>query len=159
MQARQSVCNQVLPLTSLPLPLQVIRFLTQLLIIQMRRVSPGKSYIFTPNVPTAPSGLNFTAVGPTSQTLNWTDNSGNELGFAIYRSTDGVNYSFIGQTAANATSYTDTGLTQSTNYSYQVYAVTEGALSSPPLSGNQATAAGGNDTCNGVGGLWSATGT
>jgi hypothetical protein len=37
-------------------------------------------------------------------TLNWADTNANEFGYAIYRSVDGVNYDFIRQTAANATS-------------------------------------------------------
>ena len=42
-------------------------------------------------------------------TLNWTDNATNEVGNVIYRSTDGINFTFVTQTAANATSQNDTG--------------------------------------------------
>lgn len=120
-------------------------------------IAAGKSYIFTPaNSPAAPSGLNFTGVTPTSQTLNWTDNSTNELAFGIFRSTDGINYSFVAQTAADAVSYTDTLLTPSTNYFYRVQAFAEG-ISSASLSGNSSTTAGGNISCAGAGGNWSDT--
>ena len=122
---------------------------------QVNAIAAGKSYVFTPNVPTAPTGLNFTAVNALGLTLNWTDNATNEVGYVIYRSLDGVTYSFLAQTAANATNYTDMGLTSTTSYFYQVYAVTEGALSSPPLAGSQATTAPGNDTCAGTGGNYS----
>ncbi len=122
-------------------------------------VASGKSYIFTPNIPTAPSGLTFSSTTATGMTVSWTDNSSNEVGFAIYRSTDNVNYTFIAQTPANTTSYNDTGLNPSTIYIYRIYAVTEGALSSPPLSGGQITAAAGNDTCAGAGGNYSNPGT
>lgn len=125
---------------------------------QINTITAPKSYLFTPNVPNAPSGLNFTAITATSLTVNWTDNSSNEVGFAVYRSTDGTNYTFAGQTAADATSFMDAGLTPSTNYFYRVYAVSEGALSSA-LSGSQMSGAPGNDTCNGAGGNWSSPGT
>ncbi len=123
---------------------------------QTDAITTGKSYIFTPNVPTAPTGLTFTAINSVGLTLNWTDNATNEVGYVIYRSLDGVNYSFLAQTAANATSYADMGLASTTTYFYQVYAVTEGALSSPVLAGSQATTAPGNDTCAGAGGNYSA---
>lgn len=119
----------------------------------------GKSYIFTPNIPLAPTGLSFTGVTPTAITLNWTDNATNEFGYAVYRSVDNVTFTFAGQAAANATAFADSGLLPSTNYFYRVFAVTEGALSSPALLGSQATAAPANDTCNGAGGLWSAPAT
>lgn len=125
--------------------------------VNLTGVASGKSYIFTPaNTPAAPSGLNFTSVGPTSQTLNWTDNSTNELAFGIFRSTDGINYTFAGQTAADAVSFTDTLLTPSTNYFYRVQAFAEG-ISSAALSGSSSTLAGGSISCAGAGGNWSDT--
>jgi hypothetical protein len=76
-------------------------------------------------------------------TLNWTDNAVNEVGYAIYRSTDGVNYTFINQVAGFAGTGTtissvQTGLLGSTLYFWKLYAVTEGALSSS-LDGSQST--------------------
>lgn len=121
-------------------------------------VPTGKSYIFTPNTPNAPTGLAFTLVTQSSMQLNWADNATNEVGYAIYRSTDGVNYSFLTQTAVDAVSFNDTGLVAGTTYFYRVHAVTEGALSSA-LSGSQATGAAGNDSCAGAGGNWSDTAT
>jgi hypothetical protein len=101
----------------------------------------GQTYTFTPPVPSAnPASLSFTAVSNSSTTLNWTETSTNETGFVIYRSTDGINYSFAGQTAANATSSIQAGLAFGTLYYWNVYAVTEGALSAA-ISGSQATAA------------------
>src|SRR6185437_14140562 len=55
-------------------------------------------YTFTPPVPTAPTALNFTAVGPLAMTLNWTDSPDEQL-YAVYRSTDGVNFTFQGTLA------------------------------------------------------------
>ena len=116
-------------------------------------IAAGTSYLFTPNVPAAPTGLNFTAVTATSQTLNWTDNASNEFGYVVYKSTDGINFTFLTQAAAGATSFNDTGLFPSTTYFYQVYAVSEGALSTV-LAGSNATAAAGNIT-SAASGLWS----
>ncbi len=102
--------------------------------------STGTVFSFTPPVPTAASSLSFTAITNTGMTLKWVDNSNNETGFLIYRSTDGVNYSYINQTSANATSSAQTGLSGSTTYYWRVYPVSEGALSTTALSGSQATA-------------------
>src|SRR6266404_1744940 len=110
---------------------------------QTNAITSGTKYTFTPNVPAAPTGLSFTGVTPVSMTLNWTDVATNEFGYAIYQSTDGMNYSFVTQTAANAMSQAVSGLTPSTPYFFNVYAVTEGALSTA-LSGSQSTAAPGN---------------
>jgi Secretion system C-terminal sorting domain len=99
--------------------------------------------VFTPPVPANPSTpLTFTAVGNTSMTLNWADWATNEDGYVIYISTDGVNYSFYTQTAANAISYAASSL-YGTTYWWKVYAVTEGCLSTP-VAGSQATLPAGN---------------
>lgn len=115
-------------------------------------------YVLSPVVPNAPpSNLTFSPVGSTSMILNWQDNASNEALYAIYRSTDGgTTYSFFGQAAENATSFAATGLSPSTNYFWQVYAVSEGALSSA-LTGSQATTAPANITSTATGGNWSAT--
>jgi hypothetical protein len=125
---------------------------------QTGAIASGREYKFTPVVPAAPTGLNFTAVTAASMTLNWTDNATNEVGYVIYNSTDGTNFTFVTQTAANATSANVTGLTPSTTYFWRVFAVSEGALSTA-LSGSQATAAPGNITSNVLTGNWSAPAT
>jgi len=93
-------------------------------------IPAGKAYLFTPQPPAAPSALNFAGTTGLATTLNWTDNSSNEIGFVVYRSTDGVNFSFLTQTAANTTSFADNDLAPGTHYFYEVRALTEGALSS-----------------------------
>jgi hypothetical protein len=93
---------------------------------------------FTPLTPIAPTNLTFTAVTQSSMTLNWTDNATNEVGYAIYNSLDGTNYNYVTQIAANSTSYPAAGLIAGTTYYWQVYAVTEGRVSSS-LNGSQAT--------------------
>ena len=90
----------------------------------------GSTYTFTPTQnPNAPTMQPPDNVTNTAMRLNWTDNSSNEDGFVIYTSTDGVNYTFVGQTAANATFYNATGLSNSANNYWRIYSVTEGALS------------------------------
>lgn len=124
---------------------------------QTNAIAAGTGYVFTPNVPASPTGLTFGASTATTNTLNWTDNSSNEFGFVIYRSTDNVTFNYLTQTAANTTTYTDTGLSPSTTYYYQVYAVSEGALSTAAATGSQSTAAPGSIISTPVGGNWSAT--
>jgi hypothetical protein len=51
------------------------------------------------------------AISPTQIRLNWRDNNGNEAGFRVARSPDGKHFSLIASTRANATSYTNSGLT------------------------------------------------
>ena len=98
---------------------------------------------FSPACSVSPGGpLTFTAIGNTSMTLNWTDASTTELGYVIYMSTDGINYSFYKQTAANVTSYAASSL-YGTTYYWKVYAVSEGCLSGP-ITGTQATLPAGN---------------
>lgn len=121
-------------------------------------IAAGNSYVFTPNVPIAPTPSGVTGATPTGLTLNWLDNASNEAGYVVYRSLDNINFTYLNQTAANAVSFADSGLTPSTNYFYRVYAVTEGALSTA-ASFSTATTAPGSVSCVGAGGPWSAPGT
>lgn len=117
-------------------------------------------YNFASPAPAAPTGANFTAVSAVSATLNWVDNSSNEIGFAIYSSTDGgTTYNYVATAAANATSYNVTGLVPATNLNYKVCAVKE-SISSFTAAATAVTPAYGTITSNGSGGgLWSATST
>lgn len=101
-------------------------------------ITSGVKYTFTPPAaPTAPSSLTFTSITGSGMTLNWTDNATTEIGYAIMRSTDGVNYTTITTTAANVTSYAATGLNFGTTYYWKILAINEGAFSS--LTGSQST--------------------
>src|SRR5262249_27120097 len=85
-------------------------------------------------------GLAGHATAQTAQlTLTWTDNSANEDGFGIERKigTSGT-YGQIATIGANATSYTDTGLTAGTTYCYRTFAFN--VTGSSPYS-NEACAA------------------
>jgi sialate O-acetylesterase len=69
----------------------------------------------------APSNLVATAVSSTQVRLNWIDNSNNETGFAIERSSGGA-FAQIASAAANATVYLDATPSAATAYSYRVKA-------------------------------------
>jgi hypothetical protein len=106
-------------------------------------VVPGNSYLYqvyafngngnsapsnsvqadVPNVaPADPIGLAATLVASTQVDLAWTDNSNNEDGFRIERSDNGGVWTEVGQTAANVATFSDTGLTPGSDYSYRVFA-------------------------------------
>lgn len=74
--------------------------------------------------PTAPSHLNAVALSSSSAGMSWNDNDSNESGFAIERCQGAgcTNFTQVAVNAANDISYTDTGLTSHTSYSYRVRA-------------------------------------
>ena len=73
--------------------------------------------------PAAPSGLGATAASSSTIDLTWTDNSNNEAGFKIERSTSSTTgFTQIGIVSANITSYTSSSLNASTTYYYRVRA-------------------------------------
>ena len=75
-----------------------------------------------PTVPADPTGLSANAVSSSQINLSWTDNAGNEDSYQVEQSTDGVNFSPIATLDADSTGYSDTGLSASTTYFYQVNA-------------------------------------
>ena len=78
-----------------------------------------------PTVPAAPSNLTLTTTKKKIR-LSWVDNSNNETGFKIERSTDGVNFAQIAIVAANIVTYQNNGVTSGVRYYYRVRA-TNGA--------------------------------
>ncbi len=85
------------------------------------------STITYPLVPLAPSNLAATAVSSSAISLAWTDNSANETGFKVERSTvPGSNFNQIFLTGAGVAVYTDTALSASTSYYYRVKATNAG---------------------------------
>lgn len=76
--------------------------------------------------PNKPSNLKTTAVSHKRINLTWNDNSTNETGFEIYRSTKPYDdFLLIARTGPNTTSYADTALKQSTTYYYRIRAVNQ----------------------------------
>jgi hypothetical protein len=61
--------------------------------------------------------------------LSWTDNSNNETGFKVERSTDGTTFTQIATVGANVTMYGNTGLSALTEYDYRVRAYNVGGNS------------------------------
>jgi hypothetical protein len=74
------------------------------------------------NSPSAPSALAAAPQSPTQINLNWTDNSANEDGFKVERSTDNVNFTRVATLGPNVNAYSDTGLQPATGYHYRVAA-------------------------------------
>lgn len=93
----------------------------------------------------APITFTATSVTQTGMTVNWVDNSTNETGFRVYRSTDNITFTQVGAnitsttSAGTGTAYNSaqTGLTFGTTYYYKIVAYVEGE--SAPLLGTQAT--------------------
>ncbi|RKZ56928.1 MAG: hypothetical protein DRQ44_16285, partial [Gammaproteobacteria bacterium] len=76
------------------------------------------------SAPLAPSNLNLDNITESSIRLNWTDNSDNETGFEIERSTTaGTGFVRITTTTSDVTSFNNTGLDQYTTYYYRVRAI------------------------------------
>lgn len=74
-------------------------------------------------IPSAPSELVAITISASQIDLSWTDNSTDETGFKIERKTGATGkYSRIATVGANATTYSNRGLTQSTTYYYRVRA-------------------------------------
>ena len=72
--------------------------------------------------PISPTNLQATAISSSQVDLSWVDNSDDEEGFKIERKTSDGSYSLIKTYPADVTSFSDTGLTPATTYSYQVKA-------------------------------------
>ena len=73
---------------------------------------------------TAPSNTNTLPAPQTRIDVSWRDNSPNETGFEVHRSTAGANGAFtlLASTGAGVTSHSDAGLAPSTQYCYKVRA-------------------------------------
>jgi len=73
-------------------------------------------------VPVAPSLLTATAPTPSAVNLTWIDNSDNENGFKIERSTDNINFTEIATTSTSTTSYIDLAVSPVSLYYYRIRA-------------------------------------
>jgi hypothetical protein len=92
---------------------------------------PVTTLSVTAQPPAAPSGLSVAAVSAGRVNLHWYDNSHNETAFVIERSFDGVNWTAVGQVAANVTSVADFSTQRRTTYFYRVFAVNAAGYSAP----------------------------
>jgi hypothetical protein len=80
-----------------------------------------------------PSGLTATAQGFNKIKLEWQDNSNDETGFEIMRSsTSGGQYVSVGRTGPNKIAFTDSALSSATTYYYKIRSI--GATSESPYT-------------------------
>lgn len=80
-------------------------------------------YYLDDGTPLAPGNATALAKSKTSIQLTWGDNSNNETGFEVWRSTDKVNYTLRATVGNNVSTYTDNGLGLDTRYYYKVRAL------------------------------------
>jgi len=87
--------------------------------------------VTAPAPPATPTNFRVQSVGVNQVQLAWTDASNNEDGFAIERCTKrGCNdFVEVGRVGANASVYSDGGLTNNTQYFYRMRAFNAGAVS------------------------------
>ncbi len=96
--------------------------------------------------PAAPSSLAASAVSSSQIDLSWTDNSADESGFSIERSTNGTTFTLLTSVTANTNSYSDSGLTAATTYWYQVAAFNGSGSSAASNTASATTQNGGGGT-------------
>lgn len=78
--------------------------------------------VLVPEPPTGPTGLTATAQSTASVSLSWQDTSNNETGFQVERRVGTGSFTRIATPGANSTTFSDTGLTPDTTYTYRVRA-------------------------------------
>ncbi len=84
-----------------------------------------------PSPPAAPSSLKASAISATQVSVTWKDNSSDETEFRLQRSANGGStWTQVAIVAANATSYSDTGLQPSTSYGYRIQSCSSAGCSS-----------------------------
>lgn len=89
-----------------------------------------------PLPPFSPGSVAIQSSTSSQVVLAWVDRSSNETGFEIYRRGGVGSYSLLKTTAANVTTYTDTGLTIGTTYTYFVRSINSGGFS---INSNEAS--------------------
>ena len=90
----------------------------------------------------APANPQLVVLNSGSIQLFWTDNTPDETGFEIFRSSTGLagSYNFFKLLNQGATSFTDTGLTPATTYYYKIRSVNNTSVSAyVPISGATTT--------------------
>ena len=81
--------------------------------------------------PSAPTSLAVAALSDSAITLTWTNTSASNPGFTILRAPPGGTAAPIGYAAAGSATYTDTAVTEGTQYVYEVVATGSGGGSAP----------------------------
>lgn len=109
----------------------------------------------TTTIPAAPTTLAASAQSTSQINLSWSDRSSNETGFAIERKVGSSGtYSFVSSVGANVTSFSNTGLSAGTQYSYRIRSFNSAGYSSYSTEANATTLAssggGGGGTVSGT---------
>jgi predicted phage tail protein len=113
----------------------------------------SKNVSVTGGAPSAPTTLTATAISGSQINLTWVDASSNETGFQVERSlTSGSDFTLITTTAANATSFSNTGLNAGTQYFYRVRSVNAGGNSAYTAEANATTTVAPSGSANNVNG-------
>ncbi|MDQ6859879.1 MAG: metallophosphoesterase [Verrucomicrobiota bacterium] len=93
----------------------------------------------TSPIPAAPGNLKASAISRKGINLAWTDNSTNESGFYVYRSSDNVTFVKIATLSANTMSYSSIGLAPAKTYYYRVSAFSSAGESAPSNTASATT--------------------
>src|SRR5262245_7263157 len=90
----------------------------------------GTIFTTIPSIPIPPTGLTATSTSWSTINLAWVNLANNEVGTRIERSVGtNTNYSFLTNTVANTTAFTDTGLVDGTRYYYRLKNFNAGGFS------------------------------
>lgn len=82
----------------------------------------NEASLTTPVAPATPSNAQATFLAATRIDFTWTDNASNETGYRILRQAADGGFTTIATLPANATSYSDAGLSPDTRYDYHIQA-------------------------------------
>jgi len=108
----------------------------------------GRKYALF-GIPAIPSGVGVVAVNNSENLIYWSPQTGGGLSFVIERKSGvGGTYQVVATVSGNASSYVDTGVDDSQDYFYRVYAVNYAGASA--TSFESAPAVGGSVPLNGL---------
>lgn len=111
----------------------------------------GQVYGFVPNYipPIAPAAINFSNIGATTFSVDWTDNTNTETYYEVYMSSDSINFNKVSTLYSTSISssgsfyhYVPSGLNPSSYYYFKIYANNEGSLPNNFAYGFTSTSAG-----------------
>lgn len=89
-------------------------------------LSAPVTFNVTTQPPATPANLQVSTLSSSQLHLTWSDLSSDESGFKVERSTDGANFTLVSTLGANASTFTDGGLSPNTTYYYRVQAFNSG---------------------------------
>lgn len=102
-------------------------------------VAAFRGAVETATAPASPSSLNSLALSDTEIAVSWADNSDNETGFRLERSTSTSSWAEIARVGNNVRNFNDTGLVAETTYSYRVRAYNSNGNSGYSNTGSATT--------------------